>query len=107
VLFVARLLILLASLQVSGLGALLVGDCCSTVDGCCTDDGDDKPCNDCPPDCPKCHCNHSSFSVARSFETSRLAAPSHVIVLAPYQETEPAEPPRSSLFRPPRTAVSA
>jgi hypothetical protein len=105
---VSRLLLMLVALQISGIGSLVANDCCSTDEDDCSTQNDEKPCNDCPPDCPKCHCNHVAFSVPPASEGSRvdIARDSLSAVFTPYEADAPRALPPSSVFRPPRILLS-
>ena len=104
----SRLLFMIVVLQISGIGSLVISDCCSTDDDDCTTQTDQKPCNDCPPDCPKCHCNHVAFSVPPASEASDLAVIERSLnsVFTPYEADAPHALPPSSVFRPPRISLS-
>ena len=105
---VLRLLMLLVALQVSGIGSLVVSDCCSTDEDDCSTQTDQKPCNDCPPDCPKCHCNHVVFSVPPARAASNVAVIERSLstVFTPYEADAPRALAPSSVFRPPRISFS-
>jgi hypothetical protein len=105
---VSRLLMMIVALQISGVGSLVANDCCSTDEDDCSTQTDQKPCNDCPPDCPKCHCNHVAFSVPPATEASNLTAVEHSLnaVFTPYEADAPRALPPSSVFRPPRASLS-
>ncbi len=106
-LLVARLLVLYLALQVSGAGPALWGDCCSTDDDDCSGQTErERPCNDCPPGCPKCHCSPTPFSAPLPTETARLVPDprERPVVWTPYEAEAPREAPLSSIFRPPKLA---
>jgi hypothetical protein len=103
---VARVLVLFLALQLSAVGSLLWGDCCSTDGDDCSGQGDGKPCGDCPPGCPKCHCTQAPVSLPRRVQAERasLTPKTSRIAPSPYKADVPREPPPSSVFRPPKLA---
>lgn len=111
ILLAARLLVLLLAFQLSGLDWMIVGSCCSSGDDCTGQTGDD-PCNDCPPQCPKCDCSDIAFSLPPAREAVRFEPTVHPewdppVVWTPYEADAPRAPPQSSIFRPPKTRFAA
>lgn len=111
-LVVLRLLAVVLSLQLSGIGEPLTELVCAVAcDVPCHHDDEssqDAPCNDCPPGCPSCHCANALVSIvpapsAALLEAQLLAQP----IQLQFSEQAPCSPELSGLFRPPqRDSVS-
>ena len=105
-LLVAHALLVFLALQVSGVAPVLLGDCCTADGDDCSGPTDDKPCGDCPPGCPKCHCDQASFSVPPAVATNFLGVHPAMITVAwaTPEAVGPRDASRSSVFRPPKRA---
>jgi hypothetical protein len=105
-LVLARALVVLLALQVSGLGPVLWGDCCTADGDDCSGQSDGKPCGDCPPGCPGCHCDGAPFGVPPPVATGDLGVALDVqsLVWTTLEGLGPREASLSSIFRPPKRA---
>ena len=66
----------------------------------------DRPCDDCPPGCPNCHCQNGLPSlVPRLGSPMVLTLPVVAIVAFEAGARGPLGPELSSLFRPPRAEL--
>jgi len=79
---------------------------CADESGCCSDCPIERSGQECPPDCPNCHCHHAGGAVVvPESEGRELLVPSRVQAAEcgrPRGATAPRAPPLPSLFRPPR-----
>lgn len=103
-----RIGILFLVMQMSGLAQRLDGTCCLLEGDQCGEEGGKRPCTDCPPECPKCHCNSGMVPLppgevhteptrsSAGFEVSWTFLPSRA----------PSAPTLASIFRPPEDLVS-
>jgi hypothetical protein len=106
-LVVLRLLAVVLSLQLSGVGEPLTELVCAVAcDVPCHHDDEssrDGPCNDCPPGCPSCHCANALVSIvpaspAALLDAQLLEQPTQLR----FSEQAPPSPELSGLFRPPQ-----
>jgi hypothetical protein len=62
-----------------------------------------RPCDDCPPGCPNCHCSAATTPMVPQAAPSLFTELAATRVLPPSDAAEaPAGPERPTLFRPPR-----
>jgi len=105
-----RVLVVLLAFEVGGLAALVAADCCELGSDACGSDDPGGPCQDCPPECPLCHCGHGSLAPTAARVTALLPPePPHddLRVLRPYEASAPAAMPPASIERPPKRLVRA
>jgi len=101
-----RVFALVLGLQFTGAAHLAVDVVSLVVDGHAEHEEQcpaDRPCDDCPPGCPNCHCPNTLRSVPPESSTLSalpLAAPDRMTLRD--DSTAPSGPDLPSLFRPPR-----
>lgn len=99
-----RTLLTVVLIQVSGLVPRLGGGCCFNDGDRCGEGEGRKPCSDCPPDCPSCHCNSDRLPLPPTAATED-PVPSRIGVLTEWVADEASKPPASPpgfIFRPPK-----
>mgnify|MGYP000905576543 CR=1 FL=1 len=101
------LLVVSLSLHLSALALVAATeDRCADESGCCSDCPIERSGQECPSDCPNCHCHHAGGAVVVPESEGRdLLVPSRVQGSdrqLPREATAPRAPPLPSLFRPPR-----
>lgn len=104
-------LIVLVSVQVSSLETLVSGAtlCAGQIAEACDDCPDEDGDNECPPDCPDCHCVHRVIALPGALAAA-FREPSHGWLPPHPTPTEAAalqSCATSSLYRPPRTLLAA
>jgi hypothetical protein len=68
----------------------------------------DRPCDECPPGCPQCHCSNTMRSVAAApAAPSVLLAETALSAAVAATSSAPLSPDLPGLFRPPQTALVA
>lgn len=101
-----RVLVVLVSVELSGIAAVAgVGIGCGEAStGCCTDCPAEKNGNECPPDCPNCHCSHGSIALPPVFERldAERATTDVTFFPRPREAGVPHAPHLPSVYRPPR-----
>ncbi len=110
VLLALRGLVLLVSIQLSGLPlALEASFCLEESSDCCTDCPLEQDGKDCPPGCPNCHCGHGGVALPPTFEEppTRTAKAVEDARPAPREASVPLAPPLPGLYRPPRRISSS
>jgi len=77
-----------------------------THDDACPADG--RPCDDCPPSCPNCHCSNAPVAMPPvALPAPQLFAESQSDAVRLTSTDAPARPDLPLPFRPPRSAVLA
>ena len=103
---VLRVLVVLVSVELSGLAAVAELGFCGdeTSADCCTDCPVEKDGKQCPPGCPNCHCSHGGIALAPALETvgALVAAIDVVILQPPHEAGVPHAPHLPGVYRPPR-----
>lgn len=102
VVLVLRVLVVLVSVELSG---VTVVACDDAGDGCCTDCPVENNGKECPPGCPNCHCSHGGVSLPPAFESTpiTLGRINTLVMPAPYEASVPRAPPVPGVYRPPRS----
>lgn len=104
-------LIVLVSVQVSSLETVVSGAtlCAGQIAEACDDCPDEDSDDECPPDCPDCHCVHRVIALPGALAEA-FREPAHGW-LVPHPSPSVASAPQtratSSLYRPPRTTLAA
>jgi len=101
--FVFRVVLAVVVLQVSGFGQRFGGSCCLADGDRCGEEVGGKPCTDCPPDCPKCHCNADRMPLPAFASEGDVPPPGVALafIWAPGDLAKPPSAPVRGIFRPP------
>jgi hypothetical protein len=106
---VVRALVLLVSIELSGLAGVAAEMAAMNAEGsadCCSDCPLEKSGKECPPGCPNCHCSHGGavFAPAVATELADAFDPARTVVAAPTDPAAPRAPVLPGVYRPPRFA---
>lgn len=107
-----RVLALVLAVQLGGVAEPLMDTVCAlTCDTPCHHDDEsplDRPCDDCPPGCPSCHCGNALTSIVPQLTAAEVAAlPLEQADSPRFFEQAPPVPDSSPPFRPPQARFAS